>query len=802
MRRVTVHRAGEWPMSPSYLSDAQLRAEIVRCQYCETKPCRRGCPAGCSPADFIMAARRGEPSDYRRAAAHILAHNPLGGVCGSVCPETLCTARCTRRDLDAPVNIPGIQAAILRRARQLGVVPRFDPLPATNERVGVVGAGPAGLGAASVLVKLGHTVDVFDAASVAGGMARLIPRDRLDPEVLDLDVAWLLGQGNVRVALGERIELPRDLLSRGYAAVVVTAGVGEPLGLDVPGAERAIHWTQVLGADGPELARRRVAVVGDGGVALDCAEAAIRLGADHVEIFARKSLAELAPTRVERARLFTAGVHVSCRVRVTAIRGDGTEVTGLDLCKVTLPSGQAFHPSRLVDEPRGHHVRRDLDSAILAIGAKPGMRCERHPRIVYAGDLDTGPTSVVEALASGKRAALEVHQMLAGVEEASCPDRASCADGVGCPKRPTCPEWNTPATAGGARTDSGARARLGLPVDLTTDFFGRAIRSPFLLSAAVEGDGYDRLKRAYDAGWAGAVLRAQRDDVDRACRGLERLRVEYPDRLTLASVSAPVSGELEADAAALVMIARRLEAAGAGAIEFTIASPDAGVTAHAPEAWASLVELILAASGSGVPQLFRVAAASASGPRLCGIAAAIARARDDLAGVTLTGAPPDHAIAARAARTAHEVAVASAARYRLVVNSDGEPMDYLSAAHLMALGARTVQVGAAALVYGLGILNELQSGLSFFLAEQGLHSVSELVGSAAARSVASTAKLVCEVERATCTGCGSCSRCPQLAIALDPGGRPSVDRDRCTGCGLCVQLCLSRSLSLRESPTA
>src|SRR5512138_466108 len=138
-------------MSRPSLTDAQLRAEVERCQSCETRPCRSGCPAGCSPADFIMAARGGEPSDYRRAAAHILAHNPLGGVCGSVCPEALCMARCTRRGVDAPVNIPGVQAGIVRKARQLGVLPRFEPLPATGERVAVVGAGPAGLGAASVL---------------------------------------------------------------------------------------------------------------------------------------------------------------------------------------------------------------------------------------------------------------------------------------------------------------------------------------------------------------------------------------------------------------------------------------------------------------------------------------------------------------------------------------------------------------------------------------------------------------------------------------------------------------------------
>jgi hypothetical protein len=139
-------------------------------------------------------------------------------------------------------------------------------------------------------------------------------------------------------------------------------------------------------------------------------------------------------------------VHVSCRVRVTRIRGSCARVTGLELRELELPEGQSFHPSRLVDRPRGKDERRDADAVIVAIGGRPGVRAERHPRIVYAGELESGPTSVVEALASGKRAGLDVHAMLAGDEVAGCPDRISCQDGGGCPRRATCPEWNRVAS--------------------------------------------------------------------------------------------------------------------------------------------------------------------------------------------------------------------------------------------------------------------------------------------------------------------------------------------------------------------
>jgi NADPH-dependent glutamate synthase beta subunit-like oxidoreductase len=428
------------------LTDDQLRAELARCQSCEARPCRAGCPASCSPGDFILAARAGDLAGLRRAAAHILGHDVLGGVCGAVCPEALCMARCARGAVDRPVEIPAIQAAIVRRARALGGLAAAPPPPASGQRVAIVGAGPAGLAAAATLARAGHAVHVFERARRAGGMARLIPRHRLDPGVLDADVAWALDQGDVRLALGRRVPLPRDLLSRGFAAVIVAAGLGEPAPLEVPGEARAVPWTRVLSRP-PPLRGRRVAVAGDGAVAVDCAEVALARGAAHVELLALRTVAELGPE--DRARLAAAGVRVTERVRIAALRrgrGGGTEVA---LRRVALPAAQAFHPSRLADVPRSAHVRRDLDVVVAAVGGRPGLRREPHPRIVYAGDLETGPSSVVEAVASGKRAALEVNRRLGGSDPA-CPDRGSCADGAGCPRRATCPEWSPPAPGAGA----------------------------------------------------------------------------------------------------------------------------------------------------------------------------------------------------------------------------------------------------------------------------------------------------------------------------------------------------------------
>jgi len=110
-----------------FLSDAQLKAELDKCEYCEEKSCQAACPCDCSPADFIMAVRVGAKSDFKRAAALIMGNNPLGGVCGAVCPDRLCMKACARATFDHPVNIPAVQATIIQRAKELGVMPVFRP---------------------------------------------------------------------------------------------------------------------------------------------------------------------------------------------------------------------------------------------------------------------------------------------------------------------------------------------------------------------------------------------------------------------------------------------------------------------------------------------------------------------------------------------------------------------------------------------------------------------------------------------------------------------------------------------------
>jgi NADPH-dependent glutamate synthase beta subunit-like oxidoreductase len=229
-----------------FLTEAQLRYEIRKCENCEAKPCLDACPAGVSPMDFILAARVGLPSDYRRAAARIMTANPLGGICGITCPDTLCMQACVYRRMNSPVNIPACQATIVHRAKSMGVMPVLAKPSGNGRRVAVVGAGPAGLAAAAALAGQGYTVTVFEKSVKPGGMCLSIPQSRLPRDIMESDIAWLLASGDITLKTETRIMDPEDLIGQGFDAVAVCAGLEIPLGLGIDNENLAVPGLRYL----------------------------------------------------------------------------------------------------------------------------------------------------------------------------------------------------------------------------------------------------------------------------------------------------------------------------------------------------------------------------------------------------------------------------------------------------------------------------------------------------------------------------------------------------------------------------
>jgi dihydropyrimidine dehydrogenase (NAD+) subunit PreA len=813
--------------SPFFLTDAQLASEIARCEYCAEKPCRDACPADCSPADFIMAARVGAPSDLRRAAGLIMAANPLGGVCGVVCPDTHCMRACARATFDAPVNIPAVQATIVAKARDLGVMPEFVRPGKGGRRVAVVGAGPAGCGAAALLAQSGHRVEIFEAAR-AGGMAALIPDSRLGKDVLTADLAFLVSLGDVTLN-ARRVDDPATLLASGFDAVVVAAGLDRPVALGIPGEELTVGWTDFLATPGAfPLEGRRVAVIGGGAVAADCAGIAAAGGAASAEMFALETLPEMPLTARELAGLVLAGVAVSGRARVTAIRHEGGAVTGLETLKVTLPTGVSFHPSRVADVPGTAQFRPDIDFVIVAIGAHAGFAPSSVEGVFFAGDVENGPTTVVEAVAAGKNAALRVDACLAGTSPPVI-ERAVKS-------REVLPGWRA------------------LPIPLDAEFFGRPILSPFLLSAAPPTDGYDQMRTAYEAGWAGGVMKTAFDNVpvhiparymfafdrttfancdnvsghslDRVCREVGRLREEFPDRLTLASTGGPVTGDDEADRSVWQSNTAKLEAAGACGVEYSLSCPQGGdgtkgdIVSQDAELTAKIVGWVMERGDPDVPKLFKLTAAVTSiVPIITAVREVFARHPRAKAGVTLANTFPTLAfrpgtgerwdegivvgMSGAGVTPISNLTLANVSRLGVAVSGNGGPMDYRAAANFLALGARTVQFCSIVMKYGLGIVDELHSGLSHLLADLGMRSVEELIGRALPQPITPFGELpatkqVSTVAAELCVHCGNCTRCPYLAIALDAEKVPHTDPARCVGCSFCTLMCFTGALAMRE----
>ncbi len=197
-----------------FMTKKQLETELLRCEYCEEKPCKEACPANCSPFDFIMAARVGNPSDIKRSAGEIMHANPLGGVCGLVCPDRFCMAACSRKKFDGSINIPQVQATLVEMAKSWGASQSSSP--ASNGKKSPSSAAvPRDLGAASALGQLGYSVDIFEKQGETGRDDEPDPDHRLDKDRLETDIEFLLSLGQITAKTGTTVEDPKVTCSKG-----------------------------------------------------------------------------------------------------------------------------------------------------------------------------------------------------------------------------------------------------------------------------------------------------------------------------------------------------------------------------------------------------------------------------------------------------------------------------------------------------------------------------------------------------------------------------------------------------------
>ncbi|MGC4121079.1 MAG: FAD-dependent oxidoreductase [Myxococcales bacterium] len=726
---------------------------------------------------------------------------------------------------------PRRPATIIAKAKALGVMPKLEAAPKNGKKVAVVGAGPAGTAAALYLAQKGYEVTVLEKGDKAGGACNLIPKHRLNHEILESDFAWALKNANIELKTGMDVADPAELLKKGFGAVVVAIGLYQPYTLGIPGEDKAIAGLEYLKNPAKHALKGKVAVVGGGATAVDCAVTAKRNGAEQVEMFALEKLSEMPLTAKELHEVMEHGVQVNGRTKLTAIEANGSIKT----MKISLADGAKFELKALKDVAGSEQVRTDIQHVIVAIGARATQKKVENAAIFYAGDCETGPSTVVEASAMGKNAAAKVDALLS---------------------KAAAPKLDKDRPRKSFAIINGYKR---LPVSLETDFFGRKLISPVLLSAAPPSDGYDPMKKAYEAGWAGGIMKTSFDAVqihipadyfiafdqqtwgncdnvsghalDRVCKEIGQLIKEYPDRLTAASTGGPVTGKDEHDKKGWQSNTKKLEAAGAMAIEYSLSCPQGGdgtegdIVSQNAKLTAKIIDWVLEASDTTTPKLFKLTAAVTSiAVIMKAIKEVLAKHPTKKAGVTLANTFPtlgfrnwnkrgkwDEAIvygmSGGGVIPISYLTLASVGNMGVFVSGNGGAMDYKQVADFLALGCGNVQMCTAPMKYGYGYVNDLHEGLSHLMAARGFKSVKELIGCAMPSPVTGFMELtpkkrISSVVEELCMSCGNCSRCSYGAISMDAKGHPTFNAELCVGCSICTQKCFSGALRMRERTAA
>jgi heterodisulfide reductase subunit A-like polyferredoxin len=382
-----------------------------------TSPCTFSCPAGIKAHGYVSLVRSGE---YEKAFQLVLETTPLVGSLGRACYAP-CEEQCTRGELEGPLPIRRIKRFAADAHYATGSGPGVEPPEESGKNVAVVGSGPTGLTAAWQLRLRGHRVKILEAAPEPGGAMRLsIPSYRLPAEVVERDV------DNVR-AIGVEIETntpvgdPEALRRNGFDAVLLATGTPTPVRLGVPGEElegvtAALDFLRRIKlGDPPDLAGKRVVVIGGGNVAIDAARSARRLGAAEVHEVCLESRPEMPAYAFEVEEALAEGVILHDSWGIRGFRADAVE---LKRCVAVFDDEGRFSPR--YDESDTEELACDV--AIVAIG----MRRERdvsvdpvtlqspEPWLFAAGDVVDGPTKIVDAVGAGRRAAFVIDRWLRG----------------------------------------------------------------------------------------------------------------------------------------------------------------------------------------------------------------------------------------------------------------------------------------------------------------------------------------------------------------------------------------------------
>lgn len=432
------YTAGEYALKSvlafkdDYLSHIQRNHCIAREE--QPVPCSSLCPAQVDIPGYIALTAAGR---YADAVRLIRKDNPFPSVCGLIC-EHPCEEGCRRSMVDDAINIRGIKRYAVEKAEY---VPAPKAKEKTGKHISVIGAGPSGLTAAYFLSLMGHDVDIYEKRHHPGGMLRYgIPDYRLPEKSLTDEI-------NVILETGARLHLDTDIgkditlsqLRENSDAVYISIGAHSDKKLRIPGEElngvtSAVELLRNVG-DGnkPDFSGKKIAVVGGGNVAMDCARSSVRLGAESVSIVYRRRQEDMTALPEEVEGAIAEGCEVVSMMAPVRVEGDENNNAKYLVVKPQIIGkiGKDGRPG--VSAANLPEVKLDVDIVIVAIGqaiesarfgeyglplkwdtiaASDECDFEGFDGIFCGGDCATGPATVIKAIAAGKVAARNIDTYL------------------------------------------------------------------------------------------------------------------------------------------------------------------------------------------------------------------------------------------------------------------------------------------------------------------------------------------------------------------------------------------------------
>jgi len=418
------------------------RCAGATCDSMVISACQHSCPAGIDVPNYVAAIASGR---YEQAVDIIRERNPFPAVCGRICVHP-CEFKCRRGELDEPVAIRALKRYAadwyLEHASR-----RAEPFALSQSRkIAIVGAGPSGLTCAYFLARLGYKVTVFEAQPVGGGMLGLtVPEFRLPREVIQAEIGYIESCG-VEIRYNSPVDAHHtvnDLLKEGHDAVFIAAGAQASKRIGIQGEEEGIaglyyglrFLTDVKSGTEVKLTGN-VVVVGGGNVAIDVARTALRMGAKNVRLFCLEPRNEMPAWEKEVVEAVEEGILIHPSWGPKRIVHEQGLVRGIEFVRcVSVFDGEGrFSPA--FDEETKHFV--ETETVIISVGQAPdlsflskdsqlemalwrgSLQVEENtlstniPGVFAGGDFTTGPTFVIRAIASGRRAALSIHRYLQG----------------------------------------------------------------------------------------------------------------------------------------------------------------------------------------------------------------------------------------------------------------------------------------------------------------------------------------------------------------------------------------------------